>query len=59
MRNPNSVFNGNAHVIKQGGSDSEVILCFSTKFEVSADLTVIESYRFGISFRHCHKRLVE
>ena len=30
--------------IKQGGSDIEVIICFSTKFEVSADLTAIESY---------------
>ena len=48
MKNPNSVFNGKAHVIKQRGSDSEVIICFSTKFELSADLTVIESYnRFG------------
>ena len=36
--------------IKKGGSDSEVIICFSTKLEVSADLsTVIESYNgFGI-----------
>ena len=49
MKNPNSVSNGKAHVIQQGGSDNEVIICFSTKFEVSADLTVIESYnRFGI-----------
>ena len=66
MKNPNSVFQRKAHVllnkegptvksIKQGGSDSEVIICFSTKFEVSADLTVIKSYnRFGITFRHCH-----
>ena len=47
--------------IKQGGSDSEVIICLSTKFEVSVYLTVIESYNgFGIyPFRHCHKRLVE
>ena len=45
MKNPNSVFN----VKKQGGSDNEVILCFSTTFEVSADLTVLESYnRFEI-----------
>ena len=51
MKNPNSVFNGNAHVIKQGGSDSEVILCFSTKFEASADLTVTG---LGFNFRHCH-----
>ena len=38
MKNPNSVFN--VKLIKQGGSDSEVIICFSTKFEVSVDLTV-------------------
>ena len=32
MINPNSVFN--VKLMKQGGSDSEVIICFSTKFEV-------------------------
>ena len=35
--------------IKQGGSNSEVIICFGTKFKLSADLTVRESYNgFGI-----------
>ena len=39
MKNPNSVFNVNAHVLL----NKEGIKCFSTKFEVLADLTVIES----------------
>ena len=33
--------------IKQGDSDSEVIICFGTKFKLSVDLTDIES---GIAF---------
>ena len=36
-------------MIKKGGSDSEVMICFSSKFKVSAGLTVIEIYNgFGI-----------
>ena len=38
MKNPSSVFN--VKLIKQGGTDSEVITCFGTMFEVSVDLTV-------------------
>ena len=35
--------------IKQGDSDCEVIVYFRTKFKLSVDLTVIESYNgFGI-----------
>ena len=50
MKNIQTVFSTlSSCSIKQGMSDSEVIICFSTKFEVSADLTVIESYNgFGI-----------
>ena len=51
MKNPNSVFNGKAHVIKQRGSDSEVIICFSTKFEVSADLKP-SSHCAGVATEH-------
>ena len=40
-----SVLSPKAHVL----FDSEVIICFSKTFEVSADLTVLESYNgFGI-----------
>ena len=36
--------------IKQGDSDCEIIICFGTKFKLSVDLTVIESYNgFGIN----------
>ena len=36
-------------IIKQGDSCSEIIICFATKFKLSVDHTLVESYNsFGI-----------
>ena len=52
MKNPNSVFNVNLmFYLTKDGPTVMSYLYFSTKFEVSADLTAIESYKgFGIYF---------
>ena len=48
-------------MIKQGDSDSEVTICFGTKFKILVDLMqlfkVITVWR--LSLRHCHKVFVE
>ena len=45
-----------SNTIKQGDSDLEVMICFSTKFKLSVDLTVID---LGYALSHCHKRFVQ
>ena len=45
-------------IIKQGHSDSEVIICFGIKV-ISRPHTVIESCNgVGCTLRHCHKLFV-
>ena len=44
-------------IIKQGDSDSEVIICFGTKFKLAVDLKVKTAW--GFTLHHCHKLFVE
>ena len=47
-------------IIKQGDSDSEVILCFGTKFKLLVDLKLLKVITVvGFTLRHRYKRLVE
>ena len=48
------------YIIKQGDSDSEVIICFVTKFKLSVDLIQLMKAItvFGFTLHHCHKLLV-
>ena len=48
-------------IIKQGNSDSEVIICFGTKFKLSVDLIQLLKVItvLGFTSRHCHKLFVE
>ena len=46
-------------IIKQGDSDSEVIICFGTKYKLSVDLIQLLNVKMvlGFTLRHCHKLL--
>ena len=46
-------------IIKQGDSDSEVIICFGTKYKLSVDLIQLLKVKtvLGFTLRHCHKLL--
>ena len=48
-------------IIKQGDSDSEVILCFGTKFKVLTDLIQLLKVKTALVFtlRPCHELIVE
>ena len=48
-------------IIKQGNSDSEVIICLGTKFKLSVDLIQLLKVItvLGFTLRHCHELFVE
>ena len=48
-------------MIKQGDSDSEVILCFGTYFKLSVELIQLCKLItvLGFTLRHCHELFVE
>ena len=48
-------------IIKQGDSNSEVIMCFGTKFKFSVDLIQLLKVIMvlGFTLRHWHKLFVE
>ena len=48
-------------IIKQGNSDSEIIICFCTKFKLSVDLIQLLKVItvLGFTSRHFHKLFVE